>query len=138
MVLAKPRIPSYGTHPSFDRWEGDGGGYIKGWGEISRQYDEVPPASGGGSARNSADMSEHRLDLFPGASCNLGLESPNCLLVPLTRSTSCHKKGLVGHDEEALKLAVQLQHRARGEVTDGQCEIQAARSPRARGIGAFA
>ena len=60
------------------------------------------------------------------------------LLVPLTQPTSCLEGWLVGYEEEALDLAAQLKHRAQGKVTDGDSEVQAACSARARGTGTVA
>ena len=72
---------------------------------------------------NSTDVSEDRLDdLLPGASSNIGLESTDGRLVPLTHPTPRHRGGLVGYDEETLELAAHLQRRAGGEATDGHSD----------------
>ena len=39
---------------------------------------------------------------------------------------------MVGYGKKTLKVAAQLLHRARRKATDGHCEVQAARRPRAR------
>ena len=83
-------------------------------------------------------MSENRLDLLPRASCDLGLKSLDGCIVPLSSPPSRHKGRLVGYGEKTLKAVAQLLHRTRGKATDGHCEVQAARSPRARRAGAVA
>ena len=44
--------------------------------EVSLRHDEIPPAGGCGCTGDSAHIPEHCLNLFPGAACNLWLESP--------------------------------------------------------------
>ena len=112
------------------------------WGEVSLHYNEVPPTtSRGGSAGDSADVSEDRLDLFPRASCDLGLKSLDGLdgcLVPLPNPPPCHERRLVWYGEKSMEVAAQLLHWSLGETFDGHCKIQAARSPRPRSTGAVA
>ena len=109
-----------------------------GWGEISLHYNEVPPASRGGSAGDSADVSEDRLNLFPSTTCDLRLNSLNGGVIPLPSPPPCHKGGLVGYGEKTLEVAAQLLHWSRGEAADGHSEVQAARSPCTRSTGAVA
>ena len=109
-----------------------------GWGEISLHYNEVPPASRGGSAGDSADVSEDLLNLLPSTTRDLRLNSLNGGVVQLPSPPPCDEGGLVGYGEKALEVAAQLLHRSRGEATNGYSEVQAARSPCTRSTGAVA
>ena len=45
---------------------------------------------------------------------------------------------MVGYEEKALKFAAQFKHRAQGEVTDGNSEVQVACFARGRATGTVA
>ena len=81
-------------------------------------------------------MGEYRLDLFPRASCDLGLKSLNGCVVPLPSPSPGHEGRVVGYGEKSLEVAAQLLHRTLGEAVDDHCKIQAARGPRTRRAGA--
>ena len=65
---------------------------------------EVPPARSGSSAGDPSDKPENRLDLLPGAACNVGLEGEDSCLVPLDSPATRHKRGLVEGGKEKLEL----------------------------------
>ena len=98
----------------------------RGGGKLARHSKEFPPACCGRRDRDTANVPQDRLKLFPSAANYFRAECSDGSLVPLSHPAASHEGWMVGNNKLRLEFATEVQHRAWGKTVDRYSEVQGA------------